>query len=46
MQLCFPEAVDLVDDIIDELLNRHNEYHKTLRVPNYTPYQKWSPVEI
>lgn len=46
MQLCFPEAVDLVDDIIDELLNRHNEYHKQLQLPNYTPYQKWSPVEI
>lgn len=46
MQLCFPEAVDLVDDIIDELLNHHNEYHKTLRVPHYSPYQKWSPVEM
>lgn len=46
MQLYFPEAVDLVDDIIDELLNRHNEYHKTLQLPNYTPYQKWSPVEM
>ena len=46
MQLCFPEAVDLVDDIIDELLNRHYKYHKKLQLPNYSPYQKWSPVEM
>ena len=48
MQLCFPEEeeVDFVDEIIDVLLNHHSEYHDALRLPHYTPYQKFGVVEI
>ena len=30
MQLCYPEAVEYVDEILSKLLNHHGKYHKAL----------------
>lgn len=30
MQQCFPCDGELIDDVLDQLLNHHEEYHRTL----------------